>query len=59
MVNDVFGFGSLHDNNEVDSFLEDPSNNNKGLGERMDKAFAKFYELLNNGNQELYEKCMH
>ena len=57
MINDAFGFGSLHDDNEVDLSHENASNSNEVPSERMDEASTKFYELLNDGNQELYEGC--
>ena len=57
IINDAFGFGNLHDDNEPNSCHEDTSNIDELLGERMDEASTKFYELLNDGNQELYEGC--
>ena len=50
MINDAFGFGSLHDDNEVDSSHEDASNNNDLIGKNIDEVSTEFYELLNDGN---------
>ena len=37
---------------------ENASNNDEVLNERINKASTKFYELLNNRNEALYEGCM-
>ena len=57
MINDAFGFGSLHDQNDANSFVKDANNNNEMQEQTMDEATIEFYELVNDGNQELNKGC--